>query len=88
MEGSTPTTPLFFPAYQRATGVPVAGPRSPSSLQREGAEAQRTPWPRLLNKQAQGGHRGGGGCNPVERRPCDLGWPGPVLHLLERASTK
>lgn len=56
-----PATPPLLPAYRRARRVPKGGPGSPSSLQWEGAEIQKTPWLGPLDKQAQGGCNGGGG---------------------------
>lgn len=53
------TSPPSCPSESR---VPKADPGSHSSLQWEGAEIQRTPWLSSLDKQAQGGCKGGGGC--------------------------
>ena len=63
-----PATPPLLPAYRRARRVPKGGPGSPSSLQWEGAEIQKTPWLGPLDKQAQGGCNGGGGGRRLQ--PC------------------
>lgn len=84
--------PTTFPSclLEGNWGPPEAGPGSPSSLQWEGAEIQRTTGLGPLDKQAQGGCKGGGGCRGLQ--PCwaqtmqSVGGlaPGPAgpVHLL------
>lgn len=68
----------------------VLDPTPPFS---ERGQRPRTTWLGPLNKQAQGGHKGGGsyrGLQPCRVQTMQLGpsWVGPVLLLLKCASTK